>query len=85
MLDARLRPGTVGTADGALAVILDGERPSATGSSAAANDRATASLSKITHVRIDAGFPSGALMAGLDGRGVHYDARLRSIGWRHNT
>jgi hypothetical protein len=66
MLDARLRPGNVGTADGALDVILD------------VVDRATASLCKITHVRIDAGFPSGALMAGLDGRGVHYVARLRA-------
>jgi hypothetical protein len=28
-------------------------------------DRAEASLCRITHVRIDAGFPSGALLAGL--------------------
>jgi hypothetical protein len=78
MLDARLRPGNVGTADGALDVILDGERPRATGSSAAANDRAEASLCKITHVRIDAGFPSGQLLAGLDDLGVHFVARLRA-------
>ena len=92
MQDARLRPGNVGTAsfgrfalqiacramDGALDVILDGERPRATGSSAAANDRATANLCKITHVPIDAGVPSGALLAGLDGRGIHYVVRLRA-------
>jgi hypothetical protein len=65
MLDARLRPGNVGTADGALDVILD------------VVERAEASLCKITHVRIDAGFPSGELMAGLDNRGVHFVARLR--------
>ncbi len=66
MLDARLRPGNVGTADGALDVILD------------VVDRAEASLCKITTVRIDAGFPSGTLMAGLDKRGVQYVARLRA-------
>ena len=66
MLDARLRPGNVGTADGALDVILD------------VVDRAEASLCKITHVRIDAGFPSGALLAGLEARGVHHVARLRA-------
>ena len=66
MLDARLRPGNVGTADGALDVILD------------VVDRAEASLCRITHVRIDAGFPSGTLMAGLDERGVQYVARLRA-------
>jgi hypothetical protein len=66
MLDARLRPGNVGTAEGALDVILD------------VVDRAEASLCKITHVRIDAGFPSGALLAGLEERGVHHVARLRA-------
>ncbi|WP_101069285.1 IS1380 family transposase [Roseovarius salinarum] len=66
MLDARLRPGNVGTANGALDVILD------------VVDRAEASLCKITHVRIDAGFPSGQLLAGLDDRGVHFVARLRA-------
>lgn len=64
MVDARLRPGNVGTADGTLNVILD------------VVERADASLCKITHVRIDAGFPSGPLMAGLDNRGVHFVARL---------
>jgi hypothetical protein len=66
MLDARLRPGNVGTADGALDVILD------------VVDRAEKSLCKITHVRIDAGFPSGTLLAGLDARGVQHVARLRA-------
>lgn len=66
MLDARLRPGNVGTADGALDVILD------------VVDRAEASLCEITHVRIDAGFPSGALLSGLERRGVHHVARLRA-------
>jgi hypothetical protein len=65
MLDGRLRPGNVGTADGALDVILD------------VVERAEASLCRITHVRIDAGFPSGRLMAALDARGVHFVARLR--------
>lgn len=66
MLDARLRPGNVGTAEGALDVILD------------VVDRAEASLCRITHVRIDAGFPSGALLSGLEARGVHHVARLRA-------
>lgn len=66
MLDARLRPGNVGTADGALDVILD------------VVDRAEASLCKITTVRIDAGFPSGALLSGLEARGIHHVARLRA-------
>jgi hypothetical protein len=65
MLDARLRPGNVGTADGALDVILD------------VVERAEAGLCKITHARIDAGFPSGKLMAALDNRGVYFVARLR--------
>jgi hypothetical protein len=78
MLDARLRPGNVGTAEGALDVILD------------VVDRAEASLCKITHVRIDAGFPSGVLLAGLEKRGVQHVARLRAnpprwIGWLHRT
>ncbi|GGA29548.1 MULTISPECIES: transposase [Salipiger] len=41
-------------------------------------DRAEASLCKITTVRIDAGFPSGALLSGLEGRGIHHVARLRA-------
>ncbi|WP_268839441.1 IS1380 family transposase [Rhabdonatronobacter sediminivivens] len=78
MLDARLRPGNVGTAEGARDVILDGERQRATGPSAAANDRAQGGLCKVAMVRMDAGFPSAALLAGLEARGIDYVARLRA-------
>ncbi|WP_420024073.1 IS1380 family transposase (plasmid) [Cereibacter azotoformans] len=64
MLDARLRPGNVGTADGALDVILD------------VVDRARKSFCDVAMVRIDAGFPSAALLAGLDARGIPYVSRL---------
>jgi hypothetical protein len=66
MLDARLRAGNVGTADGALDVILD------------VVDRAQASLCDVAMVRIDAGFPSATLLAGLEGRGIDYVARLKA-------
>ena len=66
MLDARLRPGNVGTADGALDVILD------------VVDRAQASLCDVAMVRIDAGFPSTKLLAGLEARGINYVARLKA-------
>ena len=66
MLDARLRPGNVGTANGALDVILD------------VVDRAQASLCDVAMVRIDAGFPSAALLAGLEARGIDCVARLRA-------
>jgi len=66
MLDARLRPGNVGTAEGALDVILD------------VVDRAQASLCDVAMVRIDAGFPSATLLAGLEGRGIDYVARLKA-------
>ena len=58
MLDARLRPGNVGTAEGALDVILD------------VVDRAQAGLCKVAMVRMDAGFPSARLLAGLEARGI---------------
>ena len=64
MLDARLRPGNVGTADGALDVILD------------VVDRARRSFCDVAMVRIDAGFPSAALLAGLEARGIDYVSRL---------
>ena len=60
MLDARLRPGNVGTADGALDVILD------------VVDRARKSFCDVAMVRIDAGFPSATLLAGLEARGIDY-------------
>ncbi len=66
MLDARLRAGNVGTADGALDVILD------------VVDRAQKSLCDVAMVRIDAGFPSAALLAGLEARGIDYVSRLRA-------
>ena len=67
MLDARLRPGNVGTADGALDVILD------------VVDRAQAAdLCNVAMIRMDAGFPSAGLLAGLDARGIDYVARLRA-------
>ena len=67
MLDGRLRPGNVGTADGALDVILD------------VVDRARESeLCDVATVRMDAGFPSGTLLAGLEARNIDYVARLRA-------
>jgi len=66
MLDARLRAGNVGTAEGALDVILN------------VVDRAQQSLCDVAMVRIDAGFPSAALLAGLEARGIDYVSRLRA-------
>nr|WP_267931711.1 transposase [Cereibacter sphaeroides] len=64
MLDARLRPGNVGPADGALDVILD------------VVDRARKSFCDVAMVRVDAGFPSAALLAGLEARGIDDVSRL---------
>ena len=58
MLDARLRAGNVGTAEGALDVILD------------VVDRARKSFCDVAMVRIDTGFPSAALLAGLEARDI---------------
>ena len=66
MLDARLRAGNVASADGALDVILD------------VVDRAQKNFCDVAMVRIDAGFPSAALLAGLDARGIDYVSRLRA-------
>ena len=67
MLDGRLRPGNVGTADGALDVVLD------------VVDRARESgLCDVAMVRMDAGFPSATLLAGLEARNIDYVARLRA-------
>ncbi len=66
MLDARLRAGNVGTAEGALDVILD------------IVDRARKIFCDVAMVRIDAGFPSAALLAGLEARGIDYVSRLRA-------
>ena len=53
-------------AEGALDVILD------------VVDRAQKSLCEVAMVRIDAGFPSAALLAGLEARGIDYVSRLRA-------
>jgi hypothetical protein len=66
MLDARLRAGNVGTAEGALDVILD------------VVDRARKSFCDLAMVRIDAGFPSATLLAGLEARGIGDVSRLRA-------
>jgi hypothetical protein len=66
MLDARLRPGNVASADGALDAILD------------VVDRARKSFCDVAMVRIDAGFPSATLLAGLEARGIDYVSRLRA-------
>ncbi len=66
MLDARLRAGNVGTADGALDVILD------------VVDRARKTFCEVAMLRIDAGFPSASLLAGLEARGIDYVSRLRA-------
>ena len=52
--------------DGALDVILD------------VVDRAQKSFCDVAMVRIDAGFPSAALLAGLEARDIDYVSRLRS-------
>ena len=41
-------------------------------------DRARKSFCDVAMVRIDAGFPSAALLAGLEARGIDYVSRLRS-------
>ena len=66
MLDARLRAGNVGTADGALDVILD------------VVNRARKSFCDVAMVRIDAGFPSAGLLGGLEARGLDYVSRLKA-------
>ena len=68
MLDARLRAGNVGTAKGARDVILD------------VVDRAQAKLCKVAMVRMDAGFPSAALLEGLEERRHRRSNRWRSDG-----
>ena len=77
MLVARLRPRNVGTADGALDVILD------------VVNRAQASLCNVAMVRIDAGFPSTSLLAGLEAAGSTMLRDLKPIllwtGWPRPT
>jgi hypothetical protein len=66
LLDARLRAGNAHTADGALDFIL----PLLT--------RVEQSICQVAAVRMDAGFPEEALLAGLETRGTPYVARLKN-------
>ncbi|HSH46398.1 MAG TPA: transposase, partial [Longimicrobiales bacterium] len=66
LLDAVLRPGQVGTAEGGLDFILTQV------------DRCRAHLAERVMVRFDAGFPDGQTLSGLDARGVEYMARIRN-------
>lgn len=66
LLDARLRDGNAHTAEGALEFILD------------LVDRAEDALCQVAMVRMDAGFPSETVLAGLEARGTPYVARLRN-------
>jgi len=66
LLDAVLRPGQVGTADGGLDFILTQV------------DRCRARLAERVMVRFDAGFPDGETLAGLEARRVEYLARIRN-------
>jgi hypothetical protein len=66
MLDARLRPGNVHTAAGALGFVLD------------LVDRLEDRLCQVAIVRMDAGFPEERRLAGLEARGTPYVARIRN-------
>jgi hypothetical protein len=65
MLDALLRPGNAGSADGALAFIRD------------VVTRAEQQLCQVGVIRIDAGFPGEELLSGLESDGTPYIARLK--------
>lgn len=66
MLDAKLRPGNVHTADGGLEFILP------------LIDEAEEKLCQVARVRIDAGFPEDKLLSALEDRGVGYVARIKN-------
>jgi len=66
LLDLRLRPGNVHTADGAEEFVLS------------LIDRVEGKLCQVSSVRMDAGFPAEKLLAALEGRHVAYVARLRT-------
>lgn len=66
LLDARLRPGNVHTADGALEFILP------------LLDRVEASLCQVASVRMDAGFPEEKVLRALEDRGTPYVARVKN-------
>lgn len=66
LLDARLRPGNVHTADGALDFVLP------------LVDRVEKQLCQVAAIRMDAGFPEEKLLSGLEGRGTPYVARVKN-------
>lgn len=66
MIDARLREGAVHTAAGGLEFVL------------ALLDAVEHKLCVVVAVRLDAGFPEETLLAGLEGRGTHYVARIKN-------
>src|SRR4051812_15822375 len=66
MLDARLRPGSVHSAEGALGFVLD------------LVDRLEGTMCQVALVRMDAGVPEEGLLAGLEARGTPYVARIRN-------
>ncbi len=66
LLDGVLRAGNVHTAEGALDFILE------------VVDRCKATLCRSVIVRMDAGFPDGDTLRGLESRGVPYVARIRN-------
>ena len=66
LLDAKLRPGNVHTADGGLDFILP------------LIDEVEKKLCQVASVRIDAGFPGDELLAALEDRGVGYVARIKN-------
>lgn len=68
IVDIRLRPGTVGTAEGALDFVLP------------LIDRLERDVCELAFVRMDAGFPADPLLRGLEDRAdsVPYVARVRN-------
>ena len=65
MLDARLRPGDAGSAEGALSFIRE------------VVARAEQQICQVGVIRIDAGFPGEELLSGLERDGTPYVARLK--------
>jgi hypothetical protein len=66
LVDVVLREGNVHTANSALDFVLP------------LLDRVEQEIADVSGVRIDAGFPSEPLMAGLEARGTHYVARIKN-------
>ena len=66
ILDVKLRPGSVHTAEGGLDFILDIAR------------EAKQKICQVAAVRIDAGFPDNKTLSGLEQEGIPYVARIKS-------